>query len=209
MASSLDAIAASQASAAEPVLSQPSENRDLRPLFRSAASAVAGAAPAPVAITVYSPDGTPLAWAGRPSELTVSSREAALPPGRFAGPSSLFVAPGPLGFRLVRVEPVLTGNARPPARVGLVAVERLFSELASVGNASADALQHRDPARPRVAAYRAARAVTPVGGAVHLRRGVPGRQPAGRGHASTRPCFSASGGSTGRWCSTARSWRWP
>jgi signal transduction histidine kinase len=163
MTSSLDAIAASQVSAAEPVLSQPSENRDLRPLFRHAASAVAGAAPAPVAITLYSNEDTPLAWAGRPSELTASARGAALPPAKLAGPSSLFLAPGPLGFRLVRVRPVVTGNARPPARVGLVAVERLFSELASVGNASADSFSIETPLAP--VTLRAVReGVAPAGG---------------------------------------------
>ena len=163
MTMSLDAIASTQAAAAEPVLSQPSEIRDLRPLFRSAASAVAGAAPAPVAITLYTNDGTPLAWAGRPSELTVSTRDAALPAGRFAGPSSLFLAPGPLGFRLVRVQPVVTGNARPPGRVGLVAVERLFSELASVGNASADSFSIETPLAP-VFLRTVPEGVTPVGG---------------------------------------------
>ncbi len=138
MARFAGAIAAAQAATAEPVLRQPAENRDFRPLFDQAARLVSAAAPAPVAVTVYSLDGNPLAWAGRPSELTLGVRGAGLAGDRGAGPSSLFVAPGPLGFRLVRVEPVLTGTGRPPARVGIVAAERVFSEQATVGNASAE-----------------------------------------------------------------------
>jgi signal transduction histidine kinase len=148
MAASLGAIAKSQALTAEPVLRQPAENRDLRPLFDRAATQVAAAAPDPVAITVYSLDGTPLAWAGRPSELTGGAQGSGLPADLIAGPSSLFVAPGPLGFRLVHVEPVLTGSSRPPARVGFVAAERLFSELAAVRDTVADRFRIDTPLAP-------------------------------------------------------------
>jgi signal transduction histidine kinase len=148
MAGSLGAIARSQAASAELVLRQPAQNRDFRPLFDRAAKQVSAAAPDPVAITVYSPDGTPLAWAGRPSELTGGAQGSGLPPERVAGPSSLFVAPGPLGFRLVRVESVVTGSARPPTRVGFVAAERLFSEFAAVSDTVADQFRIETPLAP-------------------------------------------------------------
>jgi signal transduction histidine kinase len=64
------------------------------------------------AVTVYTPDGIPLAWAGSPSELA---------PDRLAGDEAWFVAPGALGLRLVYVAPVLAPD---DSRVGSVATER-------------------------------------------------------------------------------------
>ena len=49
-------------------------------------------------ITVYDTAGRPLAWAGRVLDLAKE---------RIGGPAALFVAPGALGPRLVRVEPVV------------------------------------------------------------------------------------------------------
>ncbi|MEW6321789.1 MAG: HAMP domain-containing sensor histidine kinase [Acidobacteriota bacterium] len=82
----------------------------LRELF-NAAGVVTRAAPfAGLALTVYGDDGRPLAWAGRPSTI---------PRDRLAGPSAVFLAPGPQGLRLVRIEPVVHDGAR----VGVVAAE--------------------------------------------------------------------------------------
>jgi signal transduction histidine kinase len=66
------------------------------------------------AVTVYGSGTQPLAWSGRPSEL---------PPDRILGPDALFVAPGPLGLRLVYVRPVTIGTRR----IATIASERVFS----------------------------------------------------------------------------------
>jgi len=70
-------------------------------------------------ITVYGPSGAPVAWAGRVSDL---------PDERVTGPSALFVAPGALGPRLVRVEPVRSTN-QAGARPGSIVVEQLLGEV--------------------------------------------------------------------------------
>jgi signal transduction histidine kinase len=76
------------------------------------------------ALTVYGSDGRALAWIGRPSTL---------PADRLAGPPALFAAPGPLGLRLVHVEPiVLNDPARGVARrVGVLAAEHALSPAES------------------------------------------------------------------------------
>jgi signal transduction histidine kinase len=67
-------------------------------------------------ITVY--DGLlddPVAWAGRTSEL---------PKERIERPAPLLYAPGPLGPRLIRIEPVVDRSRPVPTRLGTVVVER-------------------------------------------------------------------------------------
>ncbi|MBI4477470.1 MAG: hypothetical protein HY654_09870, partial [Acidobacteria bacterium] len=66
------------------------------------------------ALTVYSSGAQPIAWSGRPSEL---------PPDRILGPDALFIAPGPLGLRMVYVLPVVLENRR----VASIAAERVLS----------------------------------------------------------------------------------
>ena len=83
-----------------------------RRLFDAASSALARGEDGDFAVTIYAADGTPLAWAGRPSELTAD---------RLAGGDVWFLAQGPRGLRLVYVAPVL--NAR-QQRSGTVAAER-------------------------------------------------------------------------------------
>ncbi len=146
MAESLTQVAEAQAAAAEPVLRQPAESRDVRPLFDRASELVAGSSVGPLAITVYGTDGTPLAWAGRPSELGGSTRMGGA--DRTAGPASLFIASGSLGFRLVRMEPVMLGTGRSATRVGVVAAERLFSEFAAVSTAPTDRFVFDTPLAP-------------------------------------------------------------
>ena len=50
------------------------------------------------AATVYDTNGAIRAWRGRAAEI---------PTDRITGPAALFVAPGPIGLRLVQVTPVL------------------------------------------------------------------------------------------------------
>ncbi len=57
-----------------------------------------------MALAVYGPVGRPLAWVGR---------AAPIPPARLNGPSALYLAPGPAGLRLVRVEPVAASTTAP------------------------------------------------------------------------------------------------
>ena len=134
-AASLKSVAEAEAAAAEPVLRQPVESRDLRPLFDRAADFVSRSSSGRLALTVYGPNDAPLAWAGRPSELGSAGGSSAT--DRATEPATFLVAFGPLGFRLIRLEPVISGKDKASARVGLVAAERVFSEVTTVGSASA------------------------------------------------------------------------
>jgi signal transduction histidine kinase len=80
-----------------------------RALFTAASTAVLGEDD--VAVTVYAPDGTALAWAGRASELI---------PQQLQGGETWFLAQGPLGLRLVYIHPIDDGGTR----AGVVAAER-------------------------------------------------------------------------------------
>jgi signal transduction histidine kinase len=86
-----------------------------RTLFDAAARARARNEPQDlpvVAVTIYNPSGDARGWAGRASDLP-AERPPAVP---------LFVAPSPLGLRLVYLEPITTPGAdRTP--IGSVAVE--------------------------------------------------------------------------------------
>jgi signal transduction histidine kinase len=66
-------------------------------------------------ITVYGPLDDPVAWAGRTSEL---------PKERIERPAALLYAPGPLGPRLIRIEPVVDRSRPTPTGLGTVVVER-------------------------------------------------------------------------------------
>jgi signal transduction histidine kinase len=89
-------------------------------LLTRAAEIVASDYPADAALTVYGADGTPVAWAGRPSELLAD---------RLEGGQAWFPTPVAQGLRLVYVQPV-TNNGM---RVGTIAVER---PLPAVGSSS-------------------------------------------------------------------------
>jgi signal transduction histidine kinase len=95
-----------------------------RTLFNDASAIITQYADGDLAITVYAPDGTPIAWSGRPSEL---------PPDRLGGPQSLFVAPGPVGLRLVHLQPVTSATSAGGRRIGGVATEELLSARRGVG----------------------------------------------------------------------------
>ena len=83
-----------------------------RRLFDAASSALARSEDGDFAVTIYGTDGTPIAWAGRPSDLSEE---------RLAGGDVWFLAPGPRGLRLVYVAPLLTARRQ---RAGTVAAER-------------------------------------------------------------------------------------
>jgi signal transduction histidine kinase len=93
-----------------------------RPLLDRADSALEGRMAGVFAVTVYRPSGAvPLAWSGVPSEIEVE---------RVAGPEAFFVAPGPLGLRLIYVKPVLDPVNQ--HRVGVIAAERVVSASAEI-----------------------------------------------------------------------------
>lgn len=74
------------------------------------------------AITLYDSSNEARAWVGRPSTIS---------PLRLSSGAALFVTPGPLGLRLIRIEPVLdSAEAR---RVGTIAVEAVLSATAGIG----------------------------------------------------------------------------
>jgi len=81
-------------------------------LFAAARDSItAGTETSDAALTVFAADGTPLAWAGRPSQL---------PAARIGATESYFFSATPLGARLVYIRPVGTGTSR----VGTIAAER-------------------------------------------------------------------------------------
>ena len=109
------------------------------------------------ALTVYSPDGTPVAWAGRPSDM---------PSARLAQSEAWFVVPGALSLRLVYVRPVLDGTTR----LGTIVVERSLPP-------SDDSAGRRNGFRgPSVESYRFSTSLAPV--SLQLLIGRPDRPPA-------------------------------
>ena len=108
----------------------------IRSLFETVRTAMDDEGPADLAVTVYGPNATARAWSGRPSEI---------PRERILGGSALFVAPGPLGPRLIHLEPVVDDSGRAteaglPRRLGSVAAERALSPAPSVGDPDVDSL---------------------------------------------------------------------
>ena len=97
-------------------------------LLTRAAEVVASDSSNDAALTVYGADGTPLAWAGRPSELVAD---------RLQGGEAWFPTPVAQGLRLVYVQPVMNGGMR----VGTIAVER---PLPSVEGSTISSLQGTD-----------------------------------------------------------------
>jgi signal transduction histidine kinase len=92
-------------------------------LLTRAAEIVAGDYPADAALTVYGTDGTPVAWAGRPSELLAD---------RLQRGEAWFPTPVAQGLRLVYVHPVMNNGMR----VGTIAVERPLPSLGSTSETS-------------------------------------------------------------------------
>ena len=75
----------------------------VRHLFDLAAATLPADDAGRTGVTIYDAAGSPLAWAGRVSDL---------PTERVQASAALLIAPGALGPRLIRVEPVIRGGAR-------------------------------------------------------------------------------------------------
>ncbi len=138
MALTLTRMSREEATIAAPILQQAADDRDLRPLFASAAAEVARDPSQQLAITVYDIGGAPIAWAGRPSELSVIPRLSSPGLGRAGSAPPLFIVPGPLGFRLVRVEAIVAAATRNPVLLGGVAAEHIFPEREAPGATSSE-----------------------------------------------------------------------
>jgi signal transduction histidine kinase len=102
------------AAVSDPVLVKAADDDDASAAHRlltRAAEVVASDSPPDAALTVYGADGTPLAWAGRPSEVLAE---------RLRGGEAWFPTPVAQGLRLIYVQPVVNNGTR----VGTIAVER-------------------------------------------------------------------------------------
>ena len=111
------------AAVADPALVRAAADDDTSAVHRlltRAAEVVARDDPAGAALTIYGTDGTPLAWAGRPSELLAD---------RLQGREAWFPAPVAQGLRLIYVQPL----TRDGARVGTIAVERPLPSIEDSG----------------------------------------------------------------------------
>ena len=115
-AATLGTIAARLAAEPATARAAPRDQTALTPLFDLVAAAVPDDEAGRMGITVYDAAGTPLAWAGRVSDLP---KEAVL------GSPTLMVAPGPLGPGLIRIEAV----SRNGIRVATVVVERALATV--------------------------------------------------------------------------------
>src|SRR5262249_18395789 len=103
----------------------PRDPREAHALFDHVAGTLRDEETGRTGITIYGADGTPIAWAGRVFDV---------PKERLAGPASLFVAPGAIGPRMVRVEPLLDRQARSPQpRIGTVVVEHALAAMPATG----------------------------------------------------------------------------
>jgi signal transduction histidine kinase len=119
-ADTLGAIAAQVANRRDLVGAAPRDNATARALFSALDATIPDENAGRTGITVYQPDGTPLAWAGYVSDL---------PRERLEGPAALFVAPTALGPRLVRIEPIADPERRGSPRLAVVAVEQLLGRI--------------------------------------------------------------------------------
>ena len=102
-AATLGTVAARIVAEPDAARAAPRDQASLKRLFDIVAAAVPGEEGGRTGITIYDALGTPLAWAGRTSDLR---KEVVL------GPPTLIVAPGPLGPGLIRIEPVSRGGVR-------------------------------------------------------------------------------------------------
>ncbi len=128
---SLRRTAATLTATAGPLLA-PSD-ADVTPQLFAIVETTQRTSPDDLSITIYGPDGAAIAWSGRPSEL---------PRDRIGGPAAFFVAPGPLGLRLVHIAPVTdtaaAGSSEAPRRTGTLAIERVLSANTNVRHPNAD-----------------------------------------------------------------------
>ena len=115
-AATLGTIAARIAAEADTARAAPRDQATLTRLFDIVAAAVPEDEGGRTGITIYDADGTPLAWAGRVSDLR---KDVVL------GSAVLVVAPGPFGPGLIRIEAV----SRNGVRVATVVVEQALGTV--------------------------------------------------------------------------------
>jgi len=104
------------------LLEMPRDAAATKRLFEDCAAAIPQDEAGRTGITIYDATAAPLAWAGRVSDL---------PRARIDGPASLFVAPGALGPRLVRVEPIVDGDRSSGLRLATSVVEQILGTAAA------------------------------------------------------------------------------
>ena len=90
------------------------EDGAARRLFDAAEAALAQRPGEDLALTLYAADGQPVAWAGRPSELT---------PSQLQGPETWDLVQGALGLRLLYLRPLTASGAR----VGVAVAEHVVT----------------------------------------------------------------------------------
>ena len=124
--------------ATDPNVSVGLSSPDARPLlFDVIRSAIDSPGNADVSVTVYDAVGSARAWAGRPSEI---------PGGRILDDESFFVAPGPLGLRLVYIQPLRApGGPGESGRIGSLAVERVLSPAGGITASAPDSYRLTAP----------------------------------------------------------------
>lgn len=150
MAVSLESLAADLAVQPEVTGGGGDQPESRARLFAAVRSAAAAGGPG-VALTVYDAGAAASAWTGRPSEISAQ---------RVLGERTFFVAPGPLGLRLVYVEPVdeRSRGADPRQRNGSIAAERVLSPAPGITATPSDAFRIEAPiADVIVRAWRGAR----------------------------------------------------
>jgi signal transduction histidine kinase len=127
-AATLGSLAARVATNRDALSAAPRDAAAVKRLFDICAGAIPDEEAGRAGITIYDATAAPLAWAGRVS---------ALPRSRLEGPAALFVAPGALGPRLVRIEPVASIDRSQPPRLATSVVEETI-ETAAGAPAPAD-----------------------------------------------------------------------
>jgi hypothetical protein len=131
MARSLQAIARLLSNPENVLAASQGEASAARLLFDTAERALQGG-PDELAVTVYSADGRPIAWAGRPSELSIDHMQEG---------DAWFLSQATLGLRLVYLTPLTTGSdAR---RIGTVAAERSVGPLPPSPSTAQDTFRFR------------------------------------------------------------------
>ncbi len=115
----------------------------VRRLFDAAAAALPATRTADFGLTIYDTSGRALAWSGQSTDI---------PHARVNGPAATFVAPGPLGNRLVYVLPLVDRVGRDgrtaPRRIGTVVAERLLTPAEGMGAVGAGTFTLATPLVP-------------------------------------------------------------
>jgi signal transduction histidine kinase len=104
----------------------------VRDLFRQLATEVPSGSSVSAGLTIYGPQGAPIAWAGRVSDV---------PRDRIDGPAALFVSLDALGPKLVRVLPVADPSRPTGQRLATIVAEQLVAERTDDSPSPSDAFR--------------------------------------------------------------------